>query len=141
MITRTQGLCWSTNLFINPHSCKQDFSQKSRQAHWKLYFIYLVAKSFCWPSFLHYQTLLKQGYENWGVTQFESFGHGGGPNSASKAWCSHLFFHCLHNHTPFWETGIFGFLCPLDFCSTLVMVTWIIDFCFYAEDYCDGAVI
>jgi hypothetical protein len=26
-------------------------------------------KSFCWPSVLHYQTQLKQGFKKWGVTQ------------------------------------------------------------------------
>jgi hypothetical protein len=45
MITRTQGLCLSTNLFTNPHSCKQYFSQQSRQTYRKPYFNYLVAKS------------------------------------------------------------------------------------------------
>jgi hypothetical protein len=28
-------------------------------------------------------------------------------------------FHHLRNHTPYWETGIFGFLRALGFCSTL----------------------
>jgi hypothetical protein len=59
MITRTQRLCLSTNLFINSHSCKQYFSQQSRQTYKKLYFNYLVAKSFYWPSLLHYQSLPK----------------------------------------------------------------------------------
>jgi hypothetical protein len=28
----------------------------------------VCTKSFCWPSFLAHQTLLKQGYRKWGVT-------------------------------------------------------------------------
>jgi hypothetical protein len=42
----------------------------------KHYFIHLIAKSFCWLSFLHYKTLPKQGYKSWGVTDVTYFcGH------------------------------------------------------------------
>jgi hypothetical protein len=30
----------------------------------------VCTKSFCWPSLLAHQTLLKQGYRKWGVTTF-----------------------------------------------------------------------
>jgi hypothetical protein len=38
------------------------------------------------------------------------------------------------------ETYIFGFLHVVGYCNVLVMLTWIVNFSFYVEDYCDGVV-
>jgi hypothetical protein len=50
-------------------------------------------------------------------------------------------FHHLRSHVFCCGFWIVGFLCSLDNCIVLVTVSWIGDFYFYAEDYCDGVVI
>jgi hypothetical protein len=50
-------------------------------------------------------------------------------------------FRHLRSHVFCWGFWIVGFLCSLDYYIVLVTVSWIGDFYFYAEDYCDGVVI
>jgi hypothetical protein len=49
----------------------------------------VCTKSFCWPSLLAHQTLLKQGYRKWGVTDGAAIGWAGraaaSPGIASRA--------------------------------------------------------
>jgi hypothetical protein len=50
-------------------------------------------------------------------------------------------FHHLHSHAFRLEIEIFGFLHVLGSRGALVMAIEIVDYCFCAEDYCDGEVI
>jgi hypothetical protein len=50
-------------------------------------------------------------------------------------------FRHLHSHAFCLEIEIFEFLHALGSHAALVMATEIIDYCFCAEDYCDGVVI
>jgi hypothetical protein len=51
MITRTQGLCLSTNLFTNPHSCKQYFHNNLGKHTGNPILITLLQKVFVGPHF------------------------------------------------------------------------------------------
>jgi hypothetical protein len=71
----SQGMAWSLDHrnWVGPqtHPANNTLANKiftTIQADTQESLFFLLQKSFCLPSLLHYQTQLKQGYKKWGVT-------------------------------------------------------------------------